>query len=216
MIVDYGMGNLRSVEKAFHKLGYSAQISSQPNDVKKAQGLVLPGVGAFKDCIENLKKMGLIESLVEFIHSGKPFLGICLGYQILFTESEEFGPCPGLGIFKGKVKRFPEDMPDPDAEKGGVLKVPHMGWNQIWIVKEHPVLEGIPSGSYFYFVHSYYVEPEDKAIIATETEYGIKFASSIAYENIFACQFHPEKSQRRGLKLLDNFAKLVYKKIRNV
>jgi len=211
VVVDYGMGNLRSVEKAFHKLGWQAKISSEPEEVAEAEGLVLPGVGAFPDCIRNLKELDLMEPLLDFLGTGRPFLGICLGYQILFTESEEFGSSPGLKIFPGRVRRFSEKMPAPEGGER-FLKVPHMGWNRVEILKPHPVLEGIESGSYFYFVHSYYVEPEDKGLVACETEYGIRFASAIAQDNLFACQFHPEKSQKKGLKLLDNFARLVYKK----
>jgi glutamine amidotransferase len=209
LIIDYGMGNLRSVEKAFHKLGFSAKVSSQKAELEKAKGIVLPGVGAFGDCIRNLKELGLIERIREFIKAGRPYLGICLGYQILFDESEEFGKSKGLGIFAGRVKKFSDQMPDPSASRGAFLKVPHMGWNQIEKKKEHPVLEGIESGSSFYFVHSYYPVPEDQSLITTETEYGIKFASSIGKGKLFACQFHPEKSQANGLALLKNFGKMV-------
>jgi imidazole glycerol-phosphate synthase subunit HisH len=209
-VVDYGMGNLRSVEKAFLKLGHRVKVTSLPKEVEAAEAIVLPGVGAFPDCMKNLKKYELIDPILQGIKSGKPFLGICLGYQLLFEESDEFGPSRGLGIFKGKVKRFNEKMPDPDAN-GAFLKVPHMGWNKVEIKQKHPVLEGIESGSFYYFVHSYYVDPDDKSLIATTTDYGIEFASSIAKGNIFASQFHPEKSQKKGLKLLDNFARMAEK-----
>ena len=211
VVVDYGMGNLRSVEKAFLKLGRHVKVSGSPGDVEKAKGIVLPGVGAFPDCMKNLQKFKLTNPILEGIRQGKPFLGICLGYQLLFEESDEFGPCKGLAVFKGRVKRFPDKMPDPDAKKDAFLKVPHMGWNRVQIQKQHPVLAGIEPGSFFYFVHSYYVEPGDKSLIATSTDYGIEFASSIAKDNLFASQFHPEKSQKKGLKLLDNFADLVEK-----
>ena len=211
VVVDYGMGNLRSVEKAFLKLGHRVKVTSSPKEVEQAKGIVLPGVGAFPDCMKNLQKLELVGPILEAIRSGKPFLGICLGYQLLFEESDEFGPSKGLGIFKGGVKRFSDKMPDPDAPKGAFLKVPHMGWNKVEVKKAHPVLEGIGSGSFYYFVHSYYVDPEDKSLIATSTDYGTEFASSIAQGNIFASQFHPEKSQKKGLKLLDNFANLVEK-----
>jgi len=211
LIIDYGMGNLRSVEKAFQKLGFPVKVSSRKTEIEEADGIILPGVGAFGDCIRNLKQLDLIEPLKEFIQAGKPYLGICLGYQILFEESEEFGRSKGLGIFQGKVIKFSEQMPDPDAAPGALLKVPHMGWNQIEKKKNHPALEGMESGSSFYFVHSYYPAPKDKSLVATETEYGIKFASSIAQGNLFACQFHPEKSQANGLALLNNFGKMVSK-----
>lgn len=211
MIVDYGMGNLRSVEKAFQKLGFEAKVSASKSALNKAQGVVLPGVGAFRDCVRNLKKLGLVDSLKEWIKSGQPFLGICLGYQVLFEESEEFGLSKGLGIFPGRVKKFSETMPDRQAQ-GAFLKVPHMGWNQIQIVQKHPVLKGLKSGSSFYFVHSYFPAPKNKSLIATETEYGIEFASSIAQGNLFASQFHPEKSQANGLRLLQNFGELALKR----
>jgi imidazole glycerol-phosphate synthase subunit HisH len=211
VVVDYGMGNLRSVEKAFLKLGHRVKVTSSPKEVEQADGIVLPGVGAFPDCMKNLQKFELINPIRDGIKSGRPFLGICLGYQLLFEESDEFGPCKGLGIFKGRVKRFSDKMPDPDAAKGAFLKVPHMGWNRVEVKKPHPVLEGIESGSFYYFVHSYYVDPEDRSLIATSTDYGIEFASSIAKDNVFASQFHPEKSQKKGLKLLGNFAGLVEK-----
>jgi len=207
VVVDYGMGNLRSVEKAFLKVGRPAKVSSAAKDVEKAEGIVLPGVGAFPDCMKNLERCGLIGPIVEGIRQGKPFLGICLGFQILFEESEEFGPARGLGIFAGRVKRFSDRMKNPDAQ-GGFLKVPHMGWNQVEVKNRHPALKGIESGSFFYFVHSYYVEPLDQSLVATATDYGIDFASSIGKDNVFASQFHPEKSQQKGLKLLANFAQM--------
>ncbi len=194
-IVDYGMGNLRSVENAFKSMGYEAIITRDPARILNSSGLVLPGVGAFRDCMKNLNTYGLKEPLYKFIESKKPFLGICLGFQVLFEESEEFGLCKGLGILKGRVVRFSEDK----------LKIPHMGWNTIKIKKECPFLEGIKNFSYFYFVHSYYVIPDGKEIIATTTDYGVEFTSSIWKDNIFACQFHPEKSQRLGLKILKKF-----------
>jgi len=209
VIVDYGMGNLRSVEKGFLRVGYSAMVSSSAKDIENAKGIVLPGVGAFGDCIRNLEKLGLIEVIKEGIYGGKWFLGICLGYQVLFEESEEFVRTRGMGIFKGRVKRFEAEMRD---EEGGFLKVPHIGWNQVEVVKAHPIFEGIESGDYFYFVHSYYVEPMDKELILTTTDYGVRFASGIASKNVIAFQFHPEKSQSKGLVLLKNFAKLVYDK----
>lgn len=198
-IVDYGMGNLESVSKALKHLGFDVIVTSSVDEIKSSDGVVLPGVGAFPDCMANLEKLGLIE-IVKYSAINKPFLGICLGLQLLFEESEEFGSHAGLSIFKGRVKRFKDDM----IVEGERLKIPHMGWNSIKIKKNTPFLDGIDDGSYFYFVHSYYVETED-SLVATETFYGVNFASSIAKDNLFACQFHPEKSQRLGLKLLENF-----------
>ncbi|TAN60600.1 imidazole glycerol phosphate synthase subunit HisH [bacterium] len=194
-IIDYGMGNLRSVSKALEASGAKeVKVVSQPKEILKADKIVLPGVGAMAEAISALRKLNLIEPIKESIFR-KPFLGICLGLQLLFTESEEGGRVKGLGIFKGKVKRF-----------SGRLKVPHMGWNQIR-VKSSYILRNIPDNSYFYFCHSYYVVPEDKSIIASNTDYGLEFVSSISKDNLFACQFHPEKSQAAGLRLLKNFVR---------
>jgi len=198
VIVDYGSGNLRSVQKGFERAGYAAVVTSDPKGVSDASHLVVPGVGAFPECMKNLDALGLLKPITESIQAGKPYLGICLGLQILFTEGMEFGPHPGLNLIPGPVVRFPENE----------LKVPHMGWNQIRIEKKHPVLEGIPDGAYFYFVHSYYGAPKKSEWVATITDYGVRFPSSIAHDNIFACQFHPEKSQKMGLQILANFAKL--------
>jgi glutamine amidotransferase len=199
-IVDYGMGNLKSVSKAFEHLGSRAVVTRDPRVLKDATHVVLPGVGAFPDGMNNLKRFGLTEPIRHLIATGRPFLGICLGLQLLFAESEEFGRHPGMGIIPGRVMRFnPSDMKD--------LKVPHMGWNNIEIRQKTPVLEGISDGSAVYFVHSYYVVPEDNRLVSTETVYGIPFSSSILKNNIFACQFHPEKSQAVGLRLLENFAR---------
>ena len=195
-ILDYGMGNLKSVEKALQKVGAQTLVTSEPEKVLVAEGLVLPGVGAFKDCMRNLKEYGLIDPLYQFIQSGRPFLGICLGLQLLFSESTEFGLYKGLDIIRGKVVRFAQDS---------TVKVPHMGWNTVKIEKEVTFLQEIEDESYFYFVHSYYVIPEDESIVATTTNYGVKFVSSICHNNIFACQFHPEKSQRLGLGILRRF-----------
>lgn len=199
VIIDYGMGNLRSVQKAFERVGFAAKISSNPNDLMKADKVVLPGVGAFHACMENLKKSNLIEPIREVIRQKKPFLGICMGLQVLFEEGEEFGKHPGLGILRGKVIRF--KLPK-------TYKIPHMGWNRIRKKNRIDILEEIEDNSYFYFVHSYYVVPEDEKIIATTTDYGKDFVSSIISDNIFACQFHPEKSQAVGLKLLKKFSGL--------
>jgi len=198
-IVDYGMGNLRSVEKGFLKCGIDVVVTNKPEVIRNAQGVVLPGVGAFRDCMNELRRLDLIDVIVESIKDGKPYLGICLGLQVLFTESEEFGRCKGLDIFKGKVVRF----------ETGTLKVPHMGWNGIKIKKNNSLLSGIPDKSYFYFVHSYYVVPEDSSIISTTTDYGREFTSMVWKDNVYAVQFHPEKSQTLGLHILRNFGEIV-------
>jgi glutamine amidotransferase len=203
-IIDYEMGNLRSVQKGLERAGHKAIITRSARDILDASHVVLPGVGAFKDCMENLKRYDLIEPIFKVITSGRPFLGICLGLQLLFTESEEFGRHLGLDIIKGRVVRFPTTLLDQNPE----LKIPHMGWNDIRIKKRTPLLDGIEDGSFFYFVHSYYVVPEDNGVIATNTDYGIEFTSSVWKDNIFACQFHPEKSQKVGLEILRNFGKM--------
>ncbi len=203
VIIDYGMGNLKSVYNAFRSLDIDCKISSSPEDIYNAKGVVLPGVGAFPICMENLKKLNLIDPIKEVVLK-KPFLGICLGLQLLFEESDEFGPVKGLGVLPGKVKRFPDNI----SFEGERLKVPHMGWSEIKKVKDTKILEDIKDNSFFYFVHSYYVETEE-SIVATKTFYGIDFTSSIAVDNLFACQFHPEKSQSLGLKILKNFSKTV-------
>ena len=200
VILDYGMGNLRNVQKAFEKIGSDARLTRNKNEIGRASAIVLPGVGAFKDCVENLKKYGLVEPLLRSIEKGKPYLGICLGLQILFSESEEFGSHKGLDLIKGKVVRF---VPDPEH------KVPHMGWNTIEKEKEGPMLQGIERGDFFYFVHSYYVIPDKTLWISSFTTYGKPFVSSIWKENLFATQFHPEKSQQKGLRILENFVKSI-------
>ena len=197
-IVDYGMGNLRSVQKGFERLGYRAEITRVVSTILGASGVVLPGVGAFNACMENLRRYGLVEPIREVVTRKKPFLGICLGFQLLFSESEEFGPQKGLGLFPGKVVGFRSE---------NALKVPHMGWNSVEIKKPSPFLEGISDGDYLYFVHSYYVVPEDGSLVTTTTSYGGSFVSSIATDHLFACQFHPEKSQKIGLAILANFAR---------
>jgi len=196
-IVDYGMGNLRSVQKGFERVGYDAVITDEPEKLAEATAIVLPGVGAFSAAMERLKETNLADAIKQEINAGKPYLGICLGLQLLFTESEEGGRHFGLDIIKGKVIRFPTG-----------LKVPHIGWNQVEIKKEVPVLEGIKDGNFFYFDHSYYVAPTNPAVIAATTNYGIDFTSMVWKDNIFAIQCHPEKSQKLGLKILSNFGKL--------
>ena len=204
-IVDYDMGNVRSVQKAFEAVGHQAVITRNRQVIEDASHVVLPGVGAFGDCMRNLESYGLIDLIHQSIGSGKPFLGICLGLQLLFTESEEFGSHKGLNVIAGKVIRFQSKA----AEDGvGLLKIPHMGWNAIRLKKPSPLLEGLSDGCYMYFVHSYYVAPADDDMVCTATDYGNTFVSSIARDNIFACQFHPEKSQAGGLKMLKNFGDL--------
>jgi imidazole glycerol-phosphate synthase subunit HisH len=199
-IVDYGMGNLRSVEKGFLKVGVDARVVREPQAVDDADAVVLPGVGAFRDCIRNLAQTSMTESIMRSIQKGKPYLGICLGLQVLFTESEEFGIYKGLDVFKGRVVRF---------QIG--LKVPHMGWNNVKILRKTPIFNGIQDESFFYFVHSYYVVPDDTAVVSTTTDYGITFTSMVWKDNIFATQFHPEKSQESGLRILKNFGDFVRK-----
>ena len=208
-VVDYGMGNLRSVGKALESQGFPVIVSGSRRELSRCRGIVLPGVGAFRDCMANLRRQELLPFLAEVLEEGRPFLGICLGLQVLFAESEEFGRHEGLGVFPGKVVRFPRRRSGP-AEPGGrpVLKVPHMGWNRISIVREHPVLRGIPDGTYFYFVHSYYVSPEDPSVVVCRTPYGIEFAAGVGRGNLLAVQFHPEKSQAAGLAILANFGRL--------
>jgi imidazole glycerol-phosphate synthase subunit HisH len=198
-IVDYGMGNLRSVEKAIARTGAAVRVTSDPRQILDADGVVLPGVGAFGACMDNLASRGLVEPVCAAVRSGKPFLGICLGLQLLFEESEEFGPIRGLGILPGHVVRFAGRALDG-------LKIPQMGWNRLSVHHSVPELAGIEDGAYVYFVHSYYVVPAEADVIVASTDYGVKFAAAIAWKNVFACQFHPEKSQGVGLRLLANFA----------
>jgi imidazole glycerol-phosphate synthase subunit HisH len=205
-IIDYGMGNLRSVQKAFDAVGHRAVVTRDPRAIADASHVVLPGVGAFADCMANLEAYGLVEPIRKTVASGKPFLGICLGLQLLFTESEEFGIHKGLGLLPGRVKKFPfGDNGSVPKGTSGRLKVPHMGWNGVAIERAAPPLTGINSGEHVYFVHSYYVEPQDKSVVATTTDYGLSFVSSVWRDNIFACQFHPEKSQAAGLRIVKNF-----------
>jgi imidazole glycerol-phosphate synthase subunit HisH len=207
-IVDYGMGNLRSVSKAFEKVGFPGVVTQDSSLIEKADGLVLPGVGAFKKAMENLEHLRLIDPILAFLQSGKPFLGICLGLQLLFSESEEFSSYKGLGVFKGKVIRFPFSLTGAPPVRDS-LKVPHMGWNSVWIKSKTPALERIQEGTYFYFVHSFFPVPDDPEIITTTTDYGGEFVSSVGKGNLFACQFHPEKSQSAGLQIVQNFGRLV-------
>jgi imidazole glycerol-phosphate synthase subunit HisH len=198
-IIDYGMGNLRSVQKGFERVGHQAVVTSDPAQVAAADKVVLPGVGAFEDAIAELRRLDLVKPVLQAIDSGKPFLGICLGLHMLFEVGYENGRHEGLGVLRGDVVRF-------DLPKG--FTVPHMGWNQLDIRRPAPVLNGLAEGAYVYFVHSYYVVPKDAEVIATETDYGGPFCSMVWRDNIFATQFHPEKSQAEGLKILKNFAEL--------
>ncbi len=200
-VIDYEMGNLRSVQKALERVGASAVVTRDPDEIMGASAAVLPGVGAFGTCMDNLRRHGLIEPVKIFVASGRPFLGICLGMQLLFEESEEFGPVAGLGILPGKVVRF---APDPERRR----KVPQMGWNALRIARPAPHLAHVPDGSQVYFVHSYYPVPAERDVVATTTDYGGEFASAVWRDNVFACQFHPEKSQAVGLQILANFANL--------
>lgn len=196
-LIDYGMGNLRSVEKALQKVGGHPKIAASPADLSGTDRIVLPGVGAFGDTVENLKNAGLFNIIRDEIRQGTPYLGICLGLQILFSSSEEKGAHEGFSIFQGKVRRFP-----------GTLHVPQIGWNQVYHTEKDRILDGIPNGSFFYFVHSYYVDSLDCEIILTETEYTIRYVSGVSKDNVWGVQFHPEKSQDVGLRLLENFVHL--------
>jgi len=217
-IIDYGMGNLRSVEKAFEKVGFKAVITDKFEIIEKAEKIVLPGVGAFEDAKEGLQKRDLIGPIIKHIKEGKFFLGICLGLHLLFSKSSEDGEHKGLDVIAGKVVKFDfgqlcvsskrDKKEDSSGGNNHRLKIPHMGWNQVKIKKDIPVLKGLPDNSYMYFVHSYYVVPDHEDIIATETEYGGPFVSMIAIDNVFAMQFHPEKSQQHGLMILKNFGEL--------
>ena len=199
-IVDYGMGNLRSVEKGFTSQGIDVRVTSDPADIKGSSGIVVPGVGAFGDCVKNLRDRSMIGPVKDFIESGRPFLGICLGFQVLFESSEEAPGEQGLGIFRGKVVRFrPEDKS---------MKVPHMGWNRVSAPEQSPILEGIPQRSWFYFVHSYHVVSEKSDVEVLLSDYGGSFEAGVISGNLSAFQFHPEKSSDYGLRILKNFSKL--------
>lgn len=198
-VIDYGRGNLGSVENALERLGMRAVVTQDPRVVEDARALVLPGDGAFHDAMSNLQSLGLLEPLKAALDEGRPFLGICLGYQLLFTESEEFGQGKGLDVIPGTVRRFP----------GGGLKVPHMGWNAVEHRGDLRIFDGIPSGAHFYFVHSYYPSATDPSLPAATCTYGVTFPAAVGRGTLFATQFHPEKSQRWGLKLLENFAAFV-------
>jgi len=198
VIVDYGSGNLRSVQNGLTRAGFPSVISDRPSVIDDASHVIVPGVGAFPDCMKHLDALGLLAPITDAIAKGKPYLGICLGYQILFTEGTEFGSHPGLDVVPGRVVRFP----------AGALTVPHMGWNRVRIQTPAPCFSDIPDEAYFYFVHAYYPVPTDPSWVAATTEYGVTFPAAIARNNVFACQFHPEKSQALGVQLLGNFARM--------
>lgn len=200
------MGNLRSVQKALQTVGADARVTADPREIAGARSVVLPGVGAFKNGMANLRQLDLLDAIQKTIQSGKPFLGICLGLQVLFSESEEFGPISGLNIVPGKVVRFAPGM--RGLQGGAELKIPHMGWNRVVVKKNLPLFDGVPDASWFYFVHSYYVLPDSPEPVATITNYGVEFVSGIQWNNVHALQFHPEKSQKTGLMLLKNFSRL--------
>lgn len=208
-IVDYGMGNLRSVQKGFEQVGYRAIVTSQPEELAAALAVVLPGVGAFRDGMDQLIQRGLVGPILEAIAQGKPFLGICLGLQLLFRWSEEFGLHAGLGLLEGRVVRLPDRR--QEKERGeDKLKIPHMGWNTLSIRQPHcPLFRNILPGSYVYFVHSYYAQPEEPDVVVATTSYGLEFPCALWKDNLFATQFHPEKSQRVGLQILKNFGELL-------
>ncbi len=197
-IVDYGAGNLRSVEKALERLGHPAQLAIEPEVVLSAEAVILPGVGSAGGIMGGLRRLGLVEPIRDVVRRGTPFLGICMGLQVLFAESDEGSGEPCLGLLPGRVRRLPAG-----------LKVPHMGWNNVRQVVAHPLWDGIPDRSYFYFVHSYYVDPEDRSMVVGETEYDLLFTSAVAIDNVMGVQFHPEKSGEQGLRIYDNFARLV-------
>ena len=196
-VVDYKLNNLRSIENTLRRLGHDVQVTSNPEVVKKADKLILPGVGAFRDAMNNLKDLGLVEPFITRVHEGVPTLGICLGMHLIFTESEEFGLHRGLDLVPGRVRRIPD-----------TVIVPHMGWNQLKLKKEDPILVGIEPGSFVYFVHSYYVDPQTPDVTLATTDHGIDFAAVVHKDNLWATQFHPEKSQKVGERLLDNFGRL--------
>ncbi|RTZ92016.1 MAG: imidazole glycerol phosphate synthase subunit HisH [Deltaproteobacteria bacterium] len=210
-VVDYGRGNLRSVAKALETVGLRVRVTQSPKVIKDATALVVPGQGAFDDCMATLRDLHLLTAIRDSLRSGKPYLGICIGLQILYTESEEHGRHEGLGTVPGKVTRFPDLLTDGDGNR---LKIPHMGWNQVrQVPSDAPLWKDIPDESFFYFVHSYYGIPDQSELVAGWTDYGVPFASAILHDNLFAVQFHPEKSQKVGLTLLRNFGNWVGKEV---
>jgi glutamine amidotransferase len=206
VVVDYGVGNLRSVFKALEASGARAEVISSPEGLAAAEGIVLPGVGAFGDAAHNLRSAGFEVPLMEAVASGVPLLGICVGMQLLFDWSEEMGRHPGLGIVHGRVVRFPDGVAGHD---GRLLKVPQIGWNELWHSGAEPLLAGVPNGAHAYFVHSYYCEPDDATCVVAETDFAVRYASVIRQQNVWGIQCHPEKSQSVGLRILRNFIDIV-------
>lgn len=204
MVIDYGSGNLRSVAKALEAAGATVQVSGRAEDLSRADHLVLPGVGAFADCRRNLESSGLLAPIRDHIQTGKPFLGICVGMQLMFTQGHEFGIHPGLDLIPGKVVGFSRQMREVDGP-GISLKIPHMGWNRVRFERPHLLWQGIESASHFYFVHSYHGIADNPAMVAAVSDHGIEFTAAVALDNLFGTQFHPEKSQTAGLRLLKNF-----------
>lgn len=198
-IIDYGAGNIQSIYKALKFLGCECKITDKKDEILEADGAILPGQGSFGDCAKSMKERGIDEAVRKFINSGKPFLGICVGLQLLFESSEESENAQGLGVFKGRIKKIPN---------GEGLKIPHMGWNSLSLKKQDGIFEGAQENSFVYFVHSYYLDAEDKAIVSAQTEYGVRIDAAISFKNITATQFHPEKSGEAGLKMLKNFAEM--------
>lgn len=198
-IIDYGAGNIQSVYKALRHIGAECVVTSDKEVIMNADGAILPGVGAFGDCMENMETTGTKQAALDFIASGKPFLGICLGLQLLFPASEESAGVEGLSVLKGKIRKIPD---------GEGLKIPHMGWNSLDILKKDGIFKGIDESPYVYFVHSYYLDADDKDIVAAQTEYGVKIDAAVSYKNVTATQFHPEKSGDTGLKMLRNFVEM--------
>jgi glutamine amidotransferase len=208
-MIDYGGSNLRSVHKAFEFVGATVKVTADPDDVLQATKLVLPGVGAFGAGMNAVRARGLEPAVHEVVHKGIPFLGICVGMQFIFDESNEMGVHKGLGLLPGKVRRFPNHMPATDGNNNKPLKVPHIGWNQLEPAWENPLLDRIDFGAYTYFVHSYYCDPVDPTAVLAWTDYGFPFAAMVAKENVYGLQFHPEKSQKVGLQILRNFVELI-------
>lgn len=223
-IIDYGIGNLRSIEKAFQSMGVNVLRTDRREDIERAERLVLPGVGAFGSCIDEIRRRGLVEPILNSISDNKPFLGVCIGMQLLFEGSEELGPHKGLGILPGRVVRFSGEFVEENGESGTtcetessatvapvtqkVLKIPHMGWNTVTPRRPSPLLDGIAQDSFFYFVHSFHAAPDDEGDILATTEYGITFPAIVQRNNVYGVQFHPEKSQRNGMRILNNFSRL--------
>lgn len=206
VVIDYGMGNVQSVANGLKRVGAESRLSGDPMDIEVASGIILPGVGGFPECMNALNAAGLAGPIKEAIQRGVPYLGVCLGLQVLFEASEEFGATPGLGVLPGRIMKFPAGAREPGAERG--IRIPHMGWNQLEIECPSPILEGVESGQHFYFVHSYYAELSDlnRPFVSATCAYGLSFIAAVCRDNLFATQFHPEKSGSQGLEILRKFA----------